>query len=358
MTAGHASPGANATAGGLRVDGLHLRYGEGSETVLRGVDFAVPAGTLTALLGPSGCGKTSVLRAIAGLAEPSSGAVRIDGRDLADLSPDRRRMGYLFQEGGLFPHLTVGENVLFPLRARHEPPDAAERKAGEALDAVGMRYAVERRPQTLSGGEQQRVALARALAQAPAVLLLDEPLARVEPRLRRALREQIRALQQQRVLTVVYVTHDQHEALAVSDQVVLMDRGRVVEAGPPHRLYEAPATAFAAAFMGDASVLRGERHADGTVCIGPLMLPQAYPGVAGPVQVAVRPEAWRLRPCNVPGLPGRVMQRRYLGRVTEYQLMTPAGNVIAHGSPVQWLDPGAPVSLSLARQGAWVMPAT
>jgi iron(III) transport system ATP-binding protein len=188
------------------------------------------------------------------------------------------------------------------------------------------------------------------------VLLLDEPLSGVEPRLRRALREEIRALQQGLGLTVVYVTHDRHEALAVSDQVVLMDAGRVVQAGTPQQLYEAPAHAFSAAFMGEATVLAGRRDGEGRVCIGPLQLPRLHPGPAGPVQVAVRPEAWRLHPCHAPGLPGTVTRRRYLGRAMEYLLATPAGPVLVHAAQTRrWHEVGAPLSLGLAPRGAWVL---
>ena len=332
-----------------------MRYPGALGAALQDVDFDAPAGSLTALLGPSGCGKTSVLRAIAGLAQPSSGRLLLEGDDLALLPAERRPVGMVFQAGALFPHLNAYENVLFPLEASGVAAAQAESRARHALDAVGLAGFGTRWPATLSGGEQQRVAVARVLAQAPGVLLLDEPLSSVEPRLRRSLREEIRDLQRRLGLTVIYVTHDQREALAVSDHVVLMDRGRVVQAGAPRSLYESPATAFAAAFMGEASIVPGHRDAGSTVWLGPVALGQRHAGAEGPVQVAVRPEAWRLLRCAQAGLPGRIVKRAFLGRLMEYMVQTPLGAVLVHVPAVgAGLEPGAPVSLQLAGHGAWV----
>jgi len=339
---------------GLQVRQLALRYPGAAAAALQDVEFDAPAGSLTALLGPSGCGKTSVLRAIAGLV-PCEGRILLNGLDLGALPAEQRPVGMVFQAGALFPHLDAYENVLFPLEASGVAAHQAQARARHALDAVGLAGFGTRRPSGLSGGEQQRVAVARVLAQAPAVMLLDEPLSSVEPRLRRSLREQIRDLQRRLGLTVLYVTHDQREALAVSDHVVLMDKGRVVQSGPPRSLYESPATAFTAAFMGEASIVQGQRGADGRVWLGALTLAQRHAGPEGPVQVAVRPEAWRLRHCGEPGLPGKVVRRAFLGRLMEYQLQTPLGVVLAHVPAVgTGLEPGAPVSLKLAGHGAWV----
>jgi iron(III) transport system ATP-binding protein len=340
---------------GLQVRQLTLRYPRAVLAALQDVEFDAPAGSLTALLGPSGCGKTTVLRAIAGLARPSSGRLLLDGSDLGALQAERRPVGMVFQAGALFPHLTAWENVLFPLDASGVPAGQAQSRARHALEAVGLAGFGTRLPHSLSGGEQQRVAVARALAQAPAVLLLDEPLSSVEPRLRRSLREEIRDLQRRLGLTVVYVTHDQREALAVSDHVVLMDRGRVVQSGPPRSLYESPSTAFTAAFMGEASIMQGQRDADGCVWLGAVRLGQRHAGAAGPVRVTVRPEAWRVLHCGEPGLAGRVAKRAFLGRLIEYRVQTALGTVLVH-VPAQGagLEPGAPISLELAGHGAWV----
>lgn len=341
---------------GLQARGLVLRHPGAPAAALDGVDFDAPAGALTALLGPSGCGKTTLLRVLAGLAEPDAGRVLLAGEDIAALPAHRRPVTLVFQDGALFPHLDALGNVLFPLEAAGVAAGQAQAHALAALQLVNLAHAAQRRPATLSGGERQRLALARALAQQPDVLLLDEPLSSVEPRLRRALREAIRGLQQRLGLTVVYVTHDQREALAVSDHVVLMDRGRVVQTGTPQALYQRPANAFAAAFMGEASVLTGRRDAQGAVWLGALALASHHPGPEGEVQVAVRPEAWRLRHCSHPGLAGSVARRAYLGKDMEYLVHTPLGAVLVHAPAMgPALEPGAPVSLQLASPGAWVV---
>lgn len=342
--------------GGLRAEGVVLRYPAAPANTLDGVTFTVRPATLTALLGPSGCGKTTVLRVLAGLARPDAGRVWLDDADITPQAAEDRPVSLVIQSGGLFPHLDVWQNVLFPLQGL--PAALAHERANEALSLAGMAHAARRRPGSLSGGERKRVALARAIAQRPAVLLLDEPLSSVEPRLRHALRDQIRALQQRLGLTVVYVTHDQREALAASDQVVLMQQGRVVQAGTPQALYQRPVSAFVASFMGDASVVPGLRGADGAVRLQQLVLPGAHAGPAGPVQVAVRPEAWRLLHCSRPGLAGSILKRRYLGSTFEYLVYTPLGQVLVHapstGTPV---EEGAPVSLQVHGPGAWVLAA-
>lgn len=340
----------------VRAEGLVLRYPGAIANSLDGASFAVAAGSLTALLGPSGCGKTSVLRVLAGLTPPDAGRVWLGGVDMTDRAPQERPVSLVIQSGGLFPHLDVWENVLFPLQAMRAPGAQAEMRASEALALVGLADLARRRPTSLSGGEHKRVALARAIAQQAAVLLLDEPLSSVEPRLRHALRDQIRALQQRLGLTVIYVTHDQREALAVSDQVVLMGEGRVVQAGTPQELYQRPVSAFAASFMGEASVLPGQREADGAVFLQGLELPGSHPGPQGEVQVAVRPETWRLVHCSRPGLAGSILQRRYLGKAMEYQVRTPLGPVLVHAAiGVPPWEEGAPVSLQVEGPGAWVL---
>lgn len=341
---------------GLRAEGIVLRYPAAAANTLDGVTFTARPATLTALLGPSGCGKTSVLRVLAGLARPDAGRVWLDDADITPKAAEDRPVSLVIQSGGLFPHLDVWQNVLFPLQGL--PAVLARERVNEALTLVGLAHAARRHPGSLAGGERKRVALARAIAQQPAVLLLDEPLSSVEPRLRHALRDQIRTLQQRLRLTVVYVTHDQHEALAASDQVVLMEQGRVVQAGTPRALYQRPVNAFVAGFMGDASVIAGLRGADGVVRLQELVLPGAHAGPAGPVQVAVRPEAWRLLHCSRPGLAGSVLTRRYLGSTFEYLVHTALGQVLVHataaGVPV---EEGAPVSLQVQGPGAWVLAA-
>jgi iron(III) transport system ATP-binding protein len=338
---------------GLAVRGLRMRYAD--TLVVDDVGFDVPAGSLTALLGPSGCGKTTVLRLVAGLETPHAGTIHVDGRDITALAPEHRGIGLVFQSYALFPHLSVEQNILFALQAASYAGHDARDRAKAALDLVGLQGLAQRRPPDLSGGQQQRVALARALALAPAVLLLDEPLSNVDTRLRRSLREEIRALQKYLQLTVVYVTHDQHEALAVSDQVVLMCEGRVAQSGSPEDLYERPRTEFVAAFMGEAGIFDGLCTAEGRVWLGPLEVAAAQELPPGPVRIAVRPEAWRLGPATGSGLPGSVLRRTYVGRAVEYILTTPIGKVLAFSRHTAALDAGAPVSLFLERHGVCVL---
>ena len=224
------------------------------------------SGTLVTLLGPSGCGKTTTLRMIAGLELPSEGRILIAGRDVTGLGATQRDVSMVFQSYALFPHMSVLENVCYGLRRSGLARDEATRRAREGLETVGLAGYDERQPSELSGGQQQRVAVARALVLKPSVLLFDEPLSNLDARLRRQMREEIRELQQRLGLTVVYVTHDQQEAMAVSDRIIVMNAGRIEQQGSPRELYERPATPFLARFMGEShpahgSVRRVERSA-------------------------------------------------------------------------------------------------
>jgi iron(III) transport system ATP-binding protein len=216
----------------IELRGVTKRYGHGNAPlVVHGIDFTVPAGTLATILGPSGCGKTTVLRMIAGLEAPSGGRVLIDGRDVTLLSPAERNVSMVFQSYALFPHMSVLDNVRYGLDVSGVASAEAVRRAHAAMDGVGLAGFDARLPSELSGGQQQRVALARALVLEPRVLLFDEPLSNLDARLRRSMREEIRALQRRLGLTVAYVTHDQSEALAVSDQIIVMDAGRIAQQG-------------------------------------------------------------------------------------------------------------------------------
>ncbi|MBT9440714.1 MAG: ABC transporter ATP-binding protein, partial [Acidovorax sp.] len=229
---------------GIEFHSVCKRYGPSADAplVVDHISFVVPRGTLTTILGPSGCGKTTTLRMIAGLESPTAGGIFIDGRDVTTLGPAQRNVSLVFQSYALFPHLNVIDNVCYGLHGLHLRPPQVRDIARAMLDTVGLQGLDLRRPHELSGGQQQRVALARALALEPAVLLFDEPLSNLDARLRRAMREEIRALQQRLRLTVVYVTHDQSEALAVSDQIVVMDKGTIAQCGAPSTLYEQPAS--------------------------------------------------------------------------------------------------------------------
>ncbi|ELZ89710.1 ABC transporter ATP-binding protein [Haloferax sulfurifontis] len=238
----------------LELDAVSKRYG--SATALDSVSLSVDDGEFFTLVGPSGCGKTTTLRCIAGFEAPTEGAVRFDGESMAGVAPESRGVGVVFQNYALFPHLSVGENVAYGLRFT-DPPGGGSRddRVAELLDLVDLAGFEDRDPDSLSGGQQQRVALARALAPGPDLLLLDEPMSALDARLRDRLRRQVKHIQSELGVTTVYVTHDQSEALAVSDRVAVLNRGRVEQVGDPRELYHRPRTRFVAEFLGENNVL-------------------------------------------------------------------------------------------------------
>ena len=343
---------------GIEFRGISKRYGgPASPLVVKRIDFRVPKGTLTTILGPSGCGKTTTLRMIAGLEAPSEGQILIDGIDVTTLGPAERNVSMVFQSYALFPHMTVLQNVGYGLAASGVGATETASRARAAMQGVGLAGFDQRLPSELSGGQQQRVALARALVLEPAVLLFDEPLSNLDARLRRDMREEIRALQQRLGLTVAYVTHDQSEALAVSDQIIVMDHGVIAQAGTPTELYEHPASEFVAGFMGDALLLPGTVLADGQVRLGPLMIRPRRAMPAGSVKVAVRPQAWRIGAAGS-GLPATLCKAAYLGGVMEYTFDTALGSILAISRDVETpLAAGNCVGLTLGSQGVSVVPA-
>jgi iron(III) transport system ATP-binding protein len=356
----------HADTHGIEFQNVSKRYGPSNDDplVVDHISFTVPRGTLTTILGPSGCGKTTTLRMIAGLESPTSGRIFIDGQDVTNQDAAQRNVSLVFQNYALFPHLNVIDNVSFGLRVSQLSKQQVRDKARAMLDTVGLQGLDLRRPHELSGGQQQRVALARALALEPAVLLFDEPLSNLDARLRRAMREEIRALQQRLKLTVAYVTHDQSEALAVSDQIVVMDKGTIAQRGAPSELYEQPASEFVAGFMGEAMLFEGLNHAadpsdpsaGSYARLGPLCVPSPASLAPGPVKIAVRPEAWVIGPATSAGLAGRVTKRTYLGSVMEYTFASALGDIFVISPQVQLpLDLDAPVSLTLAGHGVSVV---
>ncbi|EJE49123.1 ABC-type spermidine/putrescine transport system, ATPase component [Acidovorax sp. CF316] len=345
---------------GIEFRNISKRYGSAAHapTVVNGISFTVEKGTLTTILGPSGCGKTTTLRMIAGLETPSSGQIFIDGKDVTTLGPAQRNVSLVFQSYALFPHMNVIDNVSYGLRMSGLAAREASARAAAMIDTVGLKGLNERMPSELSGGQQQRVALARALALEPAVLLFDEPLSNLDARLRRSMREEIRALQQRLKLTVAYVTHDQSEALAVSDQIIVMNQGVIAQRGTPSELYESPCSEFVAGFMGEAMLFDGMSNGQGYADLPPLRIRTAPDMAAGPVKIAVRPEAWRINPASNEGLAARVTKRTYLGNVMEYTLSTALGEIFVVSPEVaRPLSPGAPVSLDLAGHGVSVVAA-
>jgi iron(III) transport system ATP-binding protein len=348
------------TAASIEFRGVTKRYGE--VAAVRDVSFTIGEGTLVTLLGPSGCGKTTILRMIARLELPSAGRIVIGSEDVTERAAADRDVSMVFQSYALFPHLSVLENVRYGLVVSGMPKPAADERARAALAAVGLSGFDGRLPSELSGGQQQRVAVARALVLEPAVLLFDEPLSNLDARLRRQMREEIRELQQRLALTVVYVTHDQAEAMAVSDRIIVMNRAVIAQEGAPRELYEAPADPFVAGFMGDANRVRGvlgdHEGARAHVTLGPLDLLLQHRGLpAGPVEVAIRPEAIVLQAAGADGLPAQVSKAAYLGGHMEYTLATALGDLFCVSSAVNRpLAPGTEVSAALAAHGVVVVP--
>ena len=348
------------TKSGIEFRNITKRYGDDKRTplVVKGISFTVPKGTLTTILGPSGCGKTTTLRMIAGLEMPTDGQILIEDRDVTTLGPAERNVSMVFQSYALFPHMNVRANVSYGLTVSGVAKAEVVQRAQVAMASVGLEGFGERLPSELSGGQQQRVALARALVLEPAVLLFDEPLSNLDARLRRSMREEIRSLQQRLGLTVAYVTHDQAEALAVSDQIIVMDHGVIAQAGTPHDLYERPATEFVAGFMGEAMLFDGVSRPDGSVQLGPITLPRERALAPGKVKVAVRPEAWEVLPAGAGELAGTVAKSAYLGSFREYTVDTELGPIFVVSPDVQrvW-QIGEAVSLRLAGHGLSVVAA-
>ena len=342
---------------GVEFKNITKRYGTNPAAPLavKGVSFGIEKGTLVTILGPSGCGKTTVLRMIAGLESPTSGQILVDGKDVTTLGPAERNVSMMFQSYALFPHMNVVENVMYGLRMSGVPKDAARTRAVETLKNVGLVGYDERMPSELSGGQQQRVALARALILEPEILLFDEPLSNLDARLRREMREEIRAIQQRLALTVAYVTHDQSEALAVSDTIIVMNDGRIAQRGSPQEMYEFPQSEFVAGFMGEAMLFPGEASVMGVVSLGPLSITPKQRVAAGPVKVAVRPEAWLIGEPGT-GLAARLQKRSYLGSFFEYTFETTLGAIFVVSPDLDHvLDPGALVGLQLGGHGVSVV---
>jgi spermidine/putrescine transport system ATP-binding protein len=322
--------------GQLSLVALTKRFG--TFTAVDAIDLEIPAGGFFSLLGPSGCGKTTTLRMIAGFEEPTSGRVLLDGRDIVRTPPSKRPVNTVFQSYALFPHLRVFDNVAFGLRRAGVPRDEVRRRAGEALELVQLSGYARRKPGQLSGGQQQRVALARALVLKPAVLLLDEPLGALDAKLRRQLQVELKQLQAQVGITFVYVTHDQEEALTMSDRIAVVNQGRIEQAATPKDLYEEPANAFVADFLGVSNLM------DATVA-GPagtgarVSLSDSFAvdvlrgdvGQRGQVKVVIRPERIGVEPADTPGpnrVPGLVSSVVYLGSGLQLAIQLASGHSV------------------------------
>ncbi|MET0160958.1 MAG: ABC transporter ATP-binding protein [Acidimicrobiales bacterium] len=345
--------------GTIRLVELVKRFGD--FTAVDGIDLDIGSGEFFSVLGPSGCGKTTTLRLIAGFEAATSGQILVDGEDLATTPPHRRPVNTVFQSYALFPHLTVARNVAYGLRWRKngDSKSAMEQRVTDALHLVQLQDFAERKPTQLSGGQQQRVALARALILQPKVLLLDEPLGALDAKLRKALQTELTALQHEVGITFVYVTHDQEEALTMSDRLAVMDNGRVEQVGTPDEVYEEPRTAYVADFLGVANLLEADctrAGGQGTIRLGAFSL-AATAGdqdCTGPVKVVIRPERVHVTEGEALGdncVPAMVERLVYVGPTTQVYLRLP------HGAPLQALvantdgrpewDAGTPVSVML-----------
>jgi putative spermidine/putrescine transport system ATP-binding protein len=313
----------------LLLDRVGKRYGE--FVAAADVTLEVGRGEFVTLLGPSGSGKTTLLMAIAGFVTPDAGRILLDGKPIDHLPPEKRNFGMVFQGYALFPHMTVGENVAFPLKVRRTPSAETRERVQRVLDLVQLSQLGDRLPRQLSGGQQQRVALARALVFAPHLLLLDEPLSALDKKLRAELQMELRDLHRRVGLTFIYVTHDQEEALALSDRIAILRGGRLVQQGSPAELYERPATRFVADFFGRSNFLRATitERGDGTFAceVGGHRVLQAGPAPAGPTALlALRPEkiaVLRDGPAPANAVEGRLAAWSYLG--SAYQLEVEAG---------------------------------
>jgi ABC-type Fe3+/spermidine/putrescine transport system ATPase subunit len=373
----------------------------GQQQALAGVDLEIRPGEFFTLVGPSGCGKTTLLRCVAGFCRADAGEIVCDGERLDPLPPHQRNLGMVFQNYALFPHLSVRDNVAYGLRARKAPSPVVRERVERALAQVHLLHRADSFPGTLSGGEQQRVATARALAIEPRLLLMDEPLSNLDAKLRVEMREEIRRVQRALGITTLYVTHDQEEALALSDRIAVMNAGHLEQIGDPLHIYRCPATPFVAGFIGHTNFLAGEVEsvAGGQAQVRLKSTPESLPGDMGrrqaaaaeavaakapalrqaapyvggtvsvpagglapgqAVTIAVRPERLSLAAPGAPNaMPGEVEEVVFLGAVTRLRVRTCAGplTVELHAQADEGLRPGAPVALAVEGEAATVFAA-
>ena len=341
-------------SGHVQLTGLVKRFGD--VTAVAGIDLEIQPAEFFSLLGPSGCGKTTTLRLIAGFERPDQGRILLDGRDMAHTPPHKRPVNTVFQNYALFPHLNVRDNVAFGLRFKGVVKEDARKQLGKVLELVRLGGFEERRPTQLSGGQQQRVALARALILNPDVLLLDEPLGSLDAKLRKALQLELKAIQEEIGITFLYVTHDQEEALTMSDRLAVMSEGRVVQIGPPREVYEEPADAYVADFLGVSNLMDARAVGSGRVMVGEVEL-EARGGDAeaqGDVKLVIRPERIRVDDRGADGsnrLPGMVERSVFVGPTLQVIVQLVGGQVlqvlIPNRGGSEGYAQGTPVALHL-----------
>ena len=324
MSVPPASPMSNPprTAADVRLERVEKSF-DGQTRVVDRVDLVVAPGEFFALLGPSGCGKTTTLRMIAGFETPDRGRIVLGGDDVTDMPVHRRDMGMIFQSYALFPHRTVAENVAFGLRMRGLAKDVIKDRVTQALRQVALEGYEDRRPAQLSGGQQQRVALARAIVNRPRVLLCDEPLAALDRKLRQSMQFELKQLQQQLGVTLIFVTHDQEEAMTVSDRIAVMNAGRIEQIGPPNEIYNRPQTRFVSDFIGEINLFEGVWQ-DGAFVSNGARLPARGEGRSGAGTIAIRPE--RMRLIDGAGvMTGRIQLSTFVSGQMIYRVVLPGG---------------------------------
>jgi len=339
-----------------RLENLTKRFGE--IAAVDGVDLHVKEGELLAIVGPSGCGKTTLLRSIAGLERPDEGTIYLEDELVFSRSifvpPYKRRVGMVFQNYALWPHMNIFNNIAYPLKVKRFSKQEIRRRIGKILELVQLEGLERRYPHELSSGQQQRAALARALVMEPKLLLLDEPLSNLDAQLREGVREELKRIQRETEVTMIYVTHDQAEAMALADRIGVMQSGRLIQIGLPQEVYERPRTEFVARFTGAGNLLSGEVSArdegwllklDGGL---ELPLPRGLPLTEGPVRLAIRPEEILITR-NGPGLPARIKSVTHLGNVIEYRLGVGGLELRAQTGPVPVFSLGERVFFQIRR---------
>lgn len=350
----------------IRIDNLHRRYGE--TAALSGIDLGIDDGELVALLGPSGCGKTTMLHLLAGFARPDEGEIWSDDRLVSSpravVPPERRNIGMVFQSYALWPHFTVAQNVAFGLELRRMPRAEVSRQVNWALGLVGLQGFEQRYPHELSGGQQQRVALARAIVVRPETLLLDEPLSNLDANLREQMRFEIRRVHDETGITMVYVTHDQAEAMVIADRVVVMNAGRVEQIGAPREIYECPRSKFVARFIGNANCLDAVVVSQDTVRCGGVTVHATVPAALAPgaeVTLCVRPSALRVAPASESIFEGNtargcVSQRAFLGDQLDVRVDLGDGMLVRLTAPSQeTYQPGDEVAVHFPPGGCQIV---
>ncbi len=335
----------------IKCAGIVKKFGD--NTVIPGLDLEIKESEFFTLLGPSGCGKTTLLRMVAGFNSIEGGTISFNDKVINNIAPNKRNIGMVFQNYAIFPHMSVFKNVAYGLTNRKVSKAETERRVNDVLEKVKITHLRDRMPENMSGGQQQRIALARAMVIEPDVLLMDEPLSNLDAKLRLEMREVIRDLQKSVGITTIYVTHDQEEAMAVSDRIAVMKDGVIQQIGTPRSIYHRPMNIFVANFIGSTNIISGAGSGRTVKVEGyeteiPAIREPLDPGTA--IKLSVRPEELILMPADAPGIKGEVVNSTYLGNMTHYLVRLSTGDeikIIQESSETDYLSPGDPVNLSI-----------